>query len=785
MKQRLIYQFSILSLVGLLLTGCKSTYFVPDDQFLLQRNKVELTQKSEVNLEELEMYIKQKPNKAIFFDLWRIYLTSYNLLHNKKDETNEFQNKKHGLFTRFRLKSVDALGEAPVVLDTTKIPYSIIQMQSYLRNKGYYHSKITYQIKYKGRKKAKVIYTVTPGEPFRFHEIKYNIPQSHMKKLYMEDSLNTLIRPGKKFDIGLLSEERTRLSTAYQNRGYFDFNEYFIRYQIDSTIGNNKVNVTISIDPPYEKLEESDSVIQSKHKRYRIRNIYVQTDYNVSNPNLPCTDTLIVQGDITRNTRRWTLDTTMLIFVFRDTLKYKPTPIYKAIYFRQNKYYRLSYHQETFQQLSNLGIFNYIKIDYKKIASDTSPKLDVFIKMNSKKRHSLSFEGQVTFREGFGGGGIIVYKTKNPFRGLEQLEFRIRGFAENVKNATTNQYIIGTDIGPQLSLRVPSLLFFPKLSKTLIKGSYPKTTISAYFNYQNREEYRRWVFGLNNTYELSETKFKSHKIAIPEWSVSYIDKSSTILKDLSTLSPRLAYSFQDYVNAGLKYSYIYNETFKKEARHPRLLYANFNLTGFGGSLLNYTGIFQKDSSGAQLLGGIRYSKFVKIDADFRKYFNYKHERQLVVRSYAGFAIPFGKGNIAVPFDKLFFTGGANGVRGWKIRSLGPGSSVDTTNIDKLGEIKIELNSEYRFRINSMIKGAVFVDAGNIWRLEDKNEKAVFRFDRFYKELAIAAGAGLRFDFTFLIARIDAGWPIKNPIYNNVWEFHLFKPEINVGIGYPF
>lgn len=785
MKQRLPYHLSFLFLTALLLSACKSTYFVPDDQFLLQRNKVELTQKGDINLEELEMYVKQKPNKAIFFDLWRIYLTSYNLLHNKKDETAEFENKKHSFFSRLRLKSVEALGEAPVVLDSAKIPYSIIQMQSYLRNKGYYHSTITYEIKYHGRKKAKVIYRVTLGEAFKFNDIKFNIPQSHMKKVFVEDSVNSLIKRGKNFDINLLSEERSRLAMVYQNRGYFDFNEYFIRYQVDSTIGNNNINITIAIDPPFEKLENSDSVFQSNHKRYRIRNIYVQTDFNVANPNLPSTDTLIVQGDITRNTRRWTLDTTILLFVYRDTLQYKPTPIFKAIYFKQNKYYRQSYHQETFQQLNNLGIFNYIKIDYKKIQNDTAPKLDIFIKMNSKKRHSLSFEGQVTFREGFGGGGIVVYKTKNPFRGLEQLEFRVRAFAENVKNATTNQYIIGTDIGPQLSLRVPSLLFFPKLSKTLIKGSYPKTTISAYFNYQNREEYRRWVFGLNNTYELSETKYKSHKLSIPDWSVSYIDKSSSILKDLNTLSPRLAFSFQDYINAGIKYSYIFNESLKQGVRHPRLLYTNANITGFGGSLLNYTGIFQKDTSGAQLLGGIRYSKFVKIDADFRKYFNYNHERQLILRGYAGFAIPFGKGNIAVPFDKLFFTGGANGIRGWKIRTLGPGSSSDSTNIDKLGEIKLELNSEYRFRINSMIKGAIFVDAGNIWRLEDKNEKAVFRVNRFYKELAVAAGTGLRFDFTFLIGRIDLGWPIKNPIYDNVWEFHLFKPEINVGIGYPF
>jgi outer membrane protein assembly factor BamA len=186
-----------------------------------------------------------------------------------------------------------------------------------------------------------------------------------------------------------------------------------------------------------------------------------------------------------------------------------------------------------------------------------------------------------------------------------------------------------------------------------------------------------------------------------------------------------------------------------------------------------------------MVGGVRYSKFVKVDADFRKYFNLGNERQLVCRAYAGMALPFGKGDIAVPFDKLYFTGGANGVRGWKIRTLGPGSSVDSTNIDKLGEIKIELNGEYRFKINSMIKGALFTDAGNIWRLADKDDKAVFHINRFYKELAIAAGAGLRFDIGFLVFRVDLGWPIRKPYQSNVLGFKLKEAEFNVGIGYPF
>ncbi len=768
-----------------MLAACKSTYFVPDDQFLLQKNKVELADKGKIDIEELQMYIKQKPNKAIFLNLWRIYLTSYNLLHNRKDETPEFQEKKHGFFSRLRLKSVEALGEPPVIFDSTKIAYSVLQMQTFLRNKGYYDSKISTKVIHHRKKKVKVIYSVVLGEPYIVKNIFIDAPLPHLKSLIKQDSNNLPMKKGGLFDVNVLNNERLHISNLIQNRGYYDFNEYYVRYKVDTTVGKHSVNLTIVIDNPTFQKENTDSLIPGTHLRYRIRNIYVQPDFNASNPNLIPNDTLVVLGDVSRSKRTWKLDTTMITFIYRDSLKYKTTPICKAIYFKQNKYYRLANHQETYNQLNNLGIFNYIKLDYKKVTNDTVPKMDVYIKMNSKKRHSISFEGQVTFREGFGGGGIIVYKTKNPFKGLEQLEFRVRAFAENVKNAATNQYIIGTDIGPQLSLRIPSLLFFPKLSQSLIKGSYPKTTVSSYFNYQNREEYRRWIFGLSNTYELTETQFKSHKFSFPDWSVSYIDKSSPILSQISSISPRLAASFRDYINAGIKYSYIFNESTKKDSKHPRLLYANANITGLIGSLLSPINIFEKDSTGAMLVGGVRYSKFVKIDADFRKYYNLRFERQLIFRSYGGMAIPFGKGDIAVPFDKLYFTGGANGVRGWKIRTLGPGSAIDSTNIDKLGEIKIELNAEYRFKINSMVKGAIFTDAGNIWRLEDKDYKAVFQFNRFYKELAIAAGAGLRFDFTFLIARVDVGWPIRKPHLADAFGFKLNEAEFNVGIGYPF
>jgi len=746
---------------------------VPEEKFMLQKNEVKITGHYNFDADELTSYIKQKPNNAILFGTWKFYLTAYNFLHKKKDDREDFQMEKHHLFTRIRLKSSEAIGEAPVILDSAKIPYSIKQMQIYLQNKGYYRSKINSEINYGKHKKAIVLYHITLNEPFTINEVKIASEDPFISSSYGEFAKSSNLKEGKLFDVGALDLERTRLTELYQNEGLFDFNEYFIHYRVDTTIGANKVNIALIVDNPVEKYNANDSSISSTHKRYTIRDISIQTDFIPSNPNLPSQHSIVVDD--------------MYTFKYRDTLHYKTTPILKAIYFKKGDFYKIKNHNHTYNQLTELGIFNFIKIDYKRIENDSIPKMDVLIKLSAKKKYSISLEGQGTFREGFGGGGIAVFKTKNPFKGLEQIEFRLRAFAESVKNTATDSRIIGTDIGPQVSIKIPSLLFFPRLSKSLWSEAYPKTILSASFNYQNRQEYRRWIYSFSNTYEMNESSWKTHKLSIPDISLSYIDKNSSILSSLDSLSPRLAFSFQNYVNAGIKYSYIFNGVLKKE-KNPILLITNINITGLLGSLLNYTGFFEKDSSGAQLVGGIRYSKFVKVDGDYRKYFNLHKEEQIIFRLYAGFALPFGRGDIAVPFDKLFFSGGANGIRGWKVRNLGPGSSRDTTaiaNIDKLGEIKLELNGEYRFRISSMVKGAVFTDVGNVWRLQDSDDKAVFHLNRFYKELAVAGGLGLRFDLSFLIARLDVGWPLHKPYMGDTWEFKLSEAEFNVGIGYPF
>ncbi|MFM7022784.1 MAG: BamA/TamA family outer membrane protein [Flavobacteriales bacterium] len=755
----------------LLLFACKSTHYVPDDKYLLSKNEVKIKGDHSFDDEELKMYIKQKPNNTILFGSWKFYLTAYNFLNREKDAKEEYLKEKHGLFTRVRLKSKEAIGEEPVILDTTKIIYSTKQMRTYLQNKGYYHSNINYEIHYSKRKKAKVLYHITLNDPFIINDIKAKSADPFILSSYYQFAESAPLQKGNLFDAGTLNTERLRLTELYQNEGLFDFNEYFIHFQVDTTIGNNKVNITLLIDNPVIR-NNDDSAVVANHKRYTIRDIYVQTDFNPANPNLPQTDSILVED--------------MYTFIYRDTLHYKPTPLIKAIYFKRGDFYKIKNHNRTYSQLTELGIFNFIKIDYKRINNDTNPQMDVTIKLSAKKKHSISFEGQATFREGFGGGGIIVFKTKNPFKGLEQIEINLRGFAESVKNTATNDRIIGTDIGPQISMRIPSLLFFPKLSKSLWSEAYPKTILSTYFNYQNRQEYRRWIYSFSNTYQMNEAAWKTHKLSIPEITLSYIDKNSAILDSLSTLSPRLAFSFQNYLNTGVKYSYIFNGQLKRQ-KHPSILMTNINVTGLLGSLLNYTGIFETDESGAQLVGGIRYSKFVKVDGDYRKYISMRNkEEQLVLRSFVGFAVPFGKGDIAVPFDKLFYSGGANGIRGWKVRTLGPGSSRDSNNtaIDKLGEIKLELNAEYRFRINDMIKMAVFTDAGNVWRLADTDEKAVFRTNRFYKEIAVAAGVGVRFDLSFLVARLDVGWPIHQP-YQNTWQFPINEAEFNIGIGYPF
>jgi outer membrane protein assembly factor BamA len=403
---------------------------------------------------------------------------------------------------------------------------------------------------------------------------------------------------------------------------------------------------------------------------------------------------------------------------------------------------------------------------------------------------SLSAELMGIYREGFGANGQISFTRKNTFGNSEVLNFSLSGGIENLKQIDDNDFKIGSNIGPRLSLTFPRLFMFSKITNNIRKNAVPQTTLSSYFNYQQRSQFARYLTNFSLTYEWNEGKYKKHELSIPNVSISFIRKDSKILSTLSDLSPQQRFKFEDAISTGVKYSFLFNNQSNKSIKNPTFLTAKGWLIGPTALLAEALNIVARDSeTNAITLAGIRYATFLKAQVDLRKFLNFSNDQQIALRSFVGFGIPLDEDGV-IPFDQLYFSGGANSVRGWRQRALGPGSYFKPDdNLDRLGEIKLEFSAEYRFPITGILKGAVFTDAGNVWTETTENdinsEDRNFAIKRFYKEIAVSPGLGLRLDFDFFLFRLDLGVPLKQPYSTNVWKLEPQSTQVNFGVGYPF
>lgn len=746
-----------LLLSALFLAGCTSyqltTKHLEDDELLLKKNKIKIVGNKSIDKDELSLYVRQKPNRAILFGSWRLGLQWKNLWFNPTKD--------------------DPADNPAVVLDSSLVVRSEKQLEIFLQNQGYYNAEVHHKIRRTHvfgieswpTKKAVVEYEVYPGTPLVIDSIGCDIPQKDIYSYYKNSQKNQIFAKGDVLKIEYLQLERERIVKDLQNRGYYDFAESYISFDVDSSAGKNKTVLITKIKQP----KRTDSL----HRRYTINNIIVQTDYNPYASNNKTTDTIYYQD---------------VAFISKGASNFKPEPIYRSLFFKEGEYYNQKRQSITYRQLSNLNVFSYIKIDYKKVTDSLGRKiLDVFVQLGPASKMSISTELMGIFREGFGVSGQVLFTKKNAFKRSEILTFSISGGFEDLRTSE-NRY--ASNIGPRLSVTFPRLFLFKDLTNRIRKNAFPKTTLSTYFNYQQRTQYTRYLTSASMKYEWNEGNYKKHELNVPDISFSFITKDSEILKDLNDLSKSQKFKFEDAISSGFKYTFTYNNQSNPKIKNADYLVLKGFLVGpsaLAASALNIEA--REATSNAITLFGVRYATFFKVQGDYRKYFNITKSQQLAFRGFAGVGIPLDKNGV-IPFDQLYYAGGANSVRGWQQRTLGPGAFIDTDNkVDKLGEIKLEANIEYRFPITSILKGAVFVDAGNIWTEEDDDPTNSFdpnfAFDRFYKEIAVSPGLGIRFDFDFFLFRFDVGVPLKQAYNKNIWELEFNNSQYNFGVGYPF
>jgi outer membrane protein assembly factor BamA len=508
----------------------------------------------------------------------------------------------------------------------------------------------------------------------------------------------------------------------------------------------------------------------------------------------------------------------------------KPVILDRRVEVKETQLYQQRYLDETYKRFTQLGVFKTVNIQ---LSPRNDPKtgqalLDVKVLLAPNKKQALSFDPRVTNRAGnMGIYGNFIYKHRNVFRGAESFEFKTVVGAEasqvlgggSASTSTGDQIVqrafqLNTfEIGPELNLVLPRL--FPRdLAKTS-RSNDPKSTLHAGLNYQRRPDYTRTLSQVSFGWTFIENPetVSSFDIEWAELSLIKIDRSVAFDEWLGSLNDSyLANSYQDHLILASRLGYTVNT--QKDGNQPRSFYYRGNILEGAGNLLR--AIYQRlpnavaDSTGSYEINNIRFAQYVKSDHDVRFYTQKDERNKFAFRAFVGVGIPL-KNLSSLPFEKSYFSGGANGLRAWQARTLGPGSFRDTTlvrSFNNIGDIKLEFNAEYRFKITHMFQAAFFVDAGNIWLANKDNSRPNAEFDksRFYKEFALGTGVGLRFDFDFFIVRMDVGIPLRDPLkidgekwlwqgkdeynefltnVNNSPSSFKLQPVLNLGLGFPF
>lgn len=803
--------FFFFCLLPFIFFSCNPARRVAEGSYLLTKTKIHNDNKS-VSEEELNSILKQQPNRKIL-GIMRFHLRVYN-----------FANKGRDRQWKIWLKSV---GEEPVILDSALTEKSSRQLNLFLKNKGYFNSTVSDSTVYSDNKTAHVHYFITSGSPYTVNKIIFSISDNNLLKPIKIANNRTLIKPGVLYDTDVFSRERERMANAMKNLGYYNFSKEYIFFQMDSSMGGHKVDVKQTIKNPYKKVTVNgrDSLAEWRHGIYFINNIYINSNYSPQQKISNTEDTVMRSG---------------YCFLGASRMQFRPEVLIKSIFIKKDDLYGLENVEYTHNRLAALKTFKFISIRFEEIKMEDSLRnyLDCYILLTPAPKQSLTLETEGTHRQGnLGVAGELVYRNKNTFKGAEVFELKFRGGLEVQKlSYDTSESFLGdneqvgkvvpfntVEISPEATLFFPNLLIPFGIGK-ILRPSSPKTNIIASYNFQQRPDFSRHIFTGSFGYSGKSSVFNSHAFFPFDISIVQINKTKEFQEKLDQINnPFLKNSFTDHLISASRYTYTFSN---QRGKFSNFMFFRWNSEVAGNTLrlinenLNtvpdendaYHLFNKKDENTDTVIpnSGIRYAHYLKTDIDLRFYNNINKHSNVVYRLFFGIGKPLKNFNV-LPFEKSYFGGGANGIRAWTARSLGPGSSQNTSGltIDKIGDIQLEGNVEYRFDLIKILDGAVFLDAGNVWLLKQDNTRpnAEFDFNRFYNEIAIGSGIGARLDFDFFIIRFDTGIKIKDPseplgekngwaikhFFDNQWksEYKTFYGRkypflnFNLGIGYPF
>lgn len=771
-------------IIGLLavasLWGCSSTKHVPKGEYLVESVDIKIEDNKDISPVELVNFLRQTPNHKVLGFL-KLQLATYNM--SGSDTTKWFN------------RWVRKLGQPPVIYDQALTEASAYQLRQALVNRGYMGTVVEIDtVRRDNKKKIDVTYHITTGEPHYISTINYNLPDSAIAGIVMSDTLSFTVKPGDLLDRNKLDEERIRITELLRDKGYYTFNKEYITFTADTLAGARDINLTMNLRRPH--LSGSDNDSTALHKIYTIRNIIFVTDYNpgqnYGNYDFHALDSVRYR-DIT--------------VLYGEDRYLRPQVLYDACYMKAGGRYNASEVDRTYEALGRFGILRYVNIDMRQVgAVGDDVMLDAYVLLTRGKKQGISLELEGTNSEGDLGFGVgLTYQHRNLARGSELFTAKFRTSYESLSGdfngLINNRYMeYAGEVGitfPQFEAPFLSYNFKQKVRAT--------TEFAVSFNYQERPEYTRIIAGAAWKYHwASRQNNLRHRFDLVDINYVYLPRSTIdFINQIAPSNPLLRYSYEDHFIMRTGYSYyrtnkrmIASGALRRYALQPSVFTIRATFEAAGNLLYGISSLTgQKRHEGAYKVFGIQYAQYVKADADYTFTRNFNERSSIAFHAGLGIGVPYGNSSM-LPFEKRFFAGGANGVRGWGVRTLGPGS-YDAKNsvtdfINQCGDIRLDLSVEYRAKLFWVMEGALFADAGNIWTIHNYENQpgGMFKFNKFYKELAAAYGIGLRLDFTYFLLRLDLGMKAYNPAQNQE-RWPLFHPRwgrdatFHFSVGYPF
>ena len=776
-KSRLFFIASITFLL-LFFESCRSAKYLDEDQSLV--TKVEMIGFPAALKEQSFQYVSNeiRPNSAL-------NLTIYNIFNTEKGS--------------YKTEKIRSVGEPPRLLDSSLVELSALQIQRFLQTKGYFRAKVIPSISVR-KKRAKINFLASPDSLFHIGNITTAVDNPYIAEIYEKKVIpKSNLQSGISYDVNNFAALRESLYESMRNEGYYDYLRQYMRIAVDTNRRKEVADIQVQVTTGVDSL-----------KVYKINAV-----------------SLLLNGYSGVNTPLMESRDSVLGINFRDyNGRFKLKPLVRYMFLREGDKYSLNNENLSYDRLYEMNGFRSVKINYEKQGDSL---LNVNYELTPRDLMSNQIEGEYTFSSGMSGFNIgNTFSHRNIFGGSELLELKLKYgvlFDPRLSGSLSDK-IFNNDFQAGVSLSVPRMLLPFGWGNAGLYG-LPRTTFSSniqIFNQDRTYSNTYFINTLNYSWWQTPNLQHSYTPIVVEYRDGKFDEAFRDQLQQEGYQLYIASNDRQYFGLGAQYALIYNAQKLQKLSNFHFFRAAIDLSGTSLGLLSNIFNFQRSNDGTKTLFGVTYLQYVKGEIDYRLYKYFGGNRQFIFRFNAGAIVPYGNNSSLLIFEKSFYAGGMNGIRAWQARTLGPGNynrssiredlRVNLRNLDQLGEMKLESNLEYRFRIlnrflGAKLNGATFLDMGNVWLLRENqlNNGGVFQFDKFFSQVAIGTGFGLRFDMDYFTIRLDTGLKIKDPqftgkdqwVVKHLFQSNAFKDEYfdshkpdrygffqyNFGVGLPF